>query len=52
MVIAIVAGIAFMETSHALGTREFWREFGLKLFGYGLIAEFSVVLLGQLLNKD
>ena len=46
LVFAIVAGIAFMETSSPVWTAAFWREFLLKLLLYGVISEFIVVALG------
>ena len=46
LVLAIVAGIAFMETSSPMWTSDFWREFLYKLFMYGAISEFVVIALG------
>lgn len=48
LVFAIVAGIAFIETSAgAVWTFGFWREFLLKVIVYGVVIEFVVVLLGS-----
>ena len=52
LTLVIVAGIAFMETSQPVWTGEFWREFGLNVFVYGLVVEFIVILLAQFLSKD
>jgi len=52
LVFAIVVGIAFMETSHPIWTGGFWREFGLKVLGYGLVVEFIVVLLAQFQGRN
>lgn len=46
LVFAIIAGIAFMETSAvAIWTSEFWREYLLKVFMYGVVVEIIVLLL-------
>jgi hypothetical protein len=47
LVFAIVAGIAFMETSQPLSTGAFWREFLTKLLLYGVVSEFVVVALAS-----
>ena len=48
LVLAIVAGIAFIETSAgAIWTLGFWREFLLKVIIYGAVCEFVVILLGS-----
>jgi hypothetical protein len=47
LVLAIVAGIAFMETSAPMWSLSFLREFGLKLLIYGAISEFIVVIWGS-----
>lgn len=52
LVFAIVVSIAFLETSDPIWTSEFWREFVLKVFVYGAVVEFVVIVLGQFLNKD
>lgn len=52
IVFAIVASFAFLETSHPVWTGEFLREFFSKLFVYGLVTEFIVILLADFLNKD
>jgi len=50
LVFCIVAGIAFIETSAAIWTTDFWREFLLKLLGYGLASEFVVIGLATWTN--
>jgi len=52
LVIAIVAGIAFAETSSPMWSLSFWREFGLKLIIYGAISEFVVILLSSNEEKN
>jgi len=47
LVLAIVMGIAFIETSSPVWTLLFWREFLLKLMVYGLVSEFIVVALSS-----
>jgi hypothetical protein len=51
LVIAIVAGIAFIETSGPVWTWDFWRQFLLKLLVYGVVSEFIVVALGEWIEK-
>ena len=51
LVIVIVAGIAFVETSSPMWTSAFWREFLLKLLIYGAVSEFVVIALGSCLEK-
>ena len=52
LVFAIVAGIAFMETSAgAIWTSQFWREFLLKVVVYGAVTEFVVLLLSNFTKK-
>lgn len=51
LVFAIVAGIAFIETSSPIWTSAFWREFLLKLLVYGAVAEFIVIALGVWTEK-
>ncbi|MDP3792946.1 MAG: hypothetical protein Q8Q89_04455 [bacterium] len=51
LVLAIVAGIAFMETSSPIWTSAFWREFLLNLLLYGVISEFVVIAL-SILKKN
>lgn len=52
LVFAIVAGIAFLQTSYPMWTSEFWKEFLFNVLIYGVVCEFVVVLLGQFGNKD
>jgi len=51
LVLAIVAGIAFIETSAPIWTFAFGREFLLKLLAYGAISEFIVIALSTF-TKD
>jgi len=51
LVFAIIAGIAFMETSSPLWTFIFWREFLLKILLYGAISEFIVIALSVWTKK-
>jgi hypothetical protein len=51
LIIAIVAGIAFLETSHPLWTGKFWREFILKVVVYGVVVEFILLGLAQFGNR-
>lgn len=50
LVLAIVAAIAFVETSEPVMTATFWRAFLLKLVLYGVVAEFVVIALGSWTN--
>ncbi|MFA6404862.1 MAG: hypothetical protein WCW03_02575 [Candidatus Paceibacterota bacterium] len=52
LVIVIVAGIAFAETSAPIWSSDFLREFGLKLFVYGGISEFIVVSLSSSMKNS
>ncbi|OGN29859.1 MAG: hypothetical protein A3A33_01050 [Candidatus Yanofskybacteria bacterium RIFCSPLOWO2_01_FULL_49_25] len=52
LVFAIIAGIAFMESSHSISTGIFWREYILKILGYGLVIEFIVVLLAGFMKES
>lgn len=45
LVFAIVVGIAFMETSGAMWTSQFWKEFLLNVIVYGVIVEFVIILI-------
>ena len=48
LVFAIVVAIAFVETSAgAIWNWDFWREFLLKVFIYGGVVEFVVILLAS-----
>lgn len=47
LVIVIVAGIAFAETSAPLWSVDFLREFGLKLLVYGAVSEIVVIALSS-----
>jgi len=47
LVLSIVAGIAFIETSAPMWSLSFLREFGLKLLIYGGMSEFVVIILAQ-----
>ena len=47
LVLSIVAGIAFIETSAPMWSLSFLREFGLKLIIYGVISEFIVLVLAS-----
>lgn len=52
LVIAIVVGIAFFETSAGpIWSTEFLREFFLKVLVYGVVVEFVVILLVSFLGK-
>jgi hypothetical protein len=51
LVLCIVAGIAFAETSAPIWTLSFLRQFGLKLIGYGAISEFVVIALLSIKNS-
>jgi len=45
LVLCIVAGIAFAETSMPIWSLSFLREFGLKLLGYGVVSGFAVIIV-------
>ncbi|MFH0968981.1 MAG: hypothetical protein V1804_00540 [Patescibacteria group bacterium] len=47
LVLCVVAGIAFLETSEPVWTLSFLRQFGLKLIIYGAVSEFVVLILGS-----
>jgi len=47
LVLCIVAGIAFLETSAPIWSLSFLREFGLKLLVYGAISEIIVIFLAS-----
>lgn len=47
LVLAVIAGIAFMETSFPVWTVAFLREFLLKLIGYAVVSEFVVIMLAR-----
>ncbi len=51
LVLSIVAGIAFMETSAPVLTAVFWREFLLKFLGYGAVSGFVVIGLATWTNR-
>jgi len=51
LVLAIVAGIAFMETSSPIWTLDFFRGFLLKLLMYGATSVFVVFVLGKWIEK-
>src|SRR4030067_1778291 len=51
LVFAIVAGIAFIESSGPIWTLIFLREFLLKLLIYGAVSEFIVVALGEWIEE-
>jgi len=51
LVFAIVAGIAFVETSSPVWTMDFWREFLLKLIIYSVVSEFMVLVVGKWIEK-
>jgi len=51
LVFAIIAGIAFVETSSPIWSLDFWREFLLKLLVYGAVSEFIVIALSEWLDK-
>ncbi len=44
LIIAIVLAISFIESSS-------WKEFGLKVLLYGVISEFVIILLAEILNR-
>ena len=52
LIFCIVAGISFIETSEAMWSLAFWKEFALNLILYGVIVEFIVILLSNFLNKE
>jgi len=47
LVLCIIAGIAFLETSAPTWSLSFLREFGLKLLVYGAISEIIVIFLAS-----
>jgi hypothetical protein len=51
LVLAVVAGIAFVETSAPIWTLMFWRQFVLKLMVYGAVSEIAVIAVGSYLDK-
>ena len=52
LVIAIIAGIAFLESSGSMLSLMFWRQFLLKLIVYGAASEFIVIILGTFQKGD
>jgi hypothetical protein len=47
LVFVIVGAIAFVETSAPMSTGTFWREFLLKLIGYGFASEIALIGVGS-----
>jgi len=47
IVMGVIVGISFVETSLPIWTLEFWREFILKVIIYCVVSFFVVFILGQ-----
>jgi hypothetical protein len=52
LVIVIIAGIAFLETSGSMSSLIFWREFLLKLIVYCAASVFIVIIIGTFKKGD
>jgi len=51
LMVAIIAGIAFIETSSPIWTLDFLREFFLKFIGYAAVSIVVVMIVGEWIDK-